>query len=196
MLDQEKFRQGSLSLGIEVLSKEFLIPVANINLNQAEQEAFEKESEALSDFLSKSSKYFVHRDFHSRNLMAKSEKLAVIDFQDARFGPPSYDAVSLCFDSYIPLNEADRVKLMEFFIQSTDDAKIKSEIKDTWQAMLLQRQLKAIGSFGYLSVKKNRGNYLKYLQPALATLQPSIVGDSRWPFLSQTMIKMMKARLD
>jgi hypothetical protein len=54
--------------------------------------------------------------------------------------------------------------------------------------MLLQRQLKALGSFGFLTTKKNRGNYLRYVEPALATLTAEHVSDARWPFLSGDLL--------
>ena len=55
-----------------------------------------------------------HRDYHSRNLMLHEAQLYIIDFQDARMGPDTYDLVSLLRDSYVDLPEqtverADRV---------------------------------------------------------------------------------------
>ena len=47
-----------------------------------------------------SSSVFVHRDFHSSNLMVVEGRLVMVDWHDARFGPPAYDAVSLLRDSY------------------------------------------------------------------------------------------------
>jgi len=62
-----------------------------------------------------------------------------------------------------------------------------ADLRAQWPAMLLQRQLKAIGSFGYLTLEKRRGNYLKNVRPALATLAKDIVGDDRWPFISRDL---------
>jgi hypothetical protein len=61
-----------------------------------------------------------------------------------------------------------------------------------WRAILLQRQLKAIGSFGYLTLVKNRGNYLRYVRPALDTLAHDLVYDERWPFLSGTLLERIR----
>ena len=57
-----------------------------------------------------------HRDYHSRNLMLHDGSLYIIDFQDARMGPDTYDLVSLLRDSYVDLSaaagrRADRVFL-------------------------------------------------------------------------------------
>ena len=46
-----------------------------------------------------------HRDYHSRNLMLHDDRLYIIDFQDARMGPDTYDLVSLLRDSYVDLPE-------------------------------------------------------------------------------------------
>ncbi len=49
-----------------------------------------------------------HRDYHSRNLMLHLDRLYIIDFQDARMGPDTYDLVSLLRDSYVDLTGSDR----------------------------------------------------------------------------------------
>ncbi len=59
----------------------------------------QKEMRKLCGSISDSS-VFVHRDFHSANLMVHNDRLTIIDWQDARFGPPAYDVVSLVRDSY------------------------------------------------------------------------------------------------
>jgi hypothetical protein len=56
---------------------------------------------------------------------------------------------------------------------------------------MLQRQLKAIGTYGFLTVNKKRGNYLKYVLPAVESLDSALVGDKRWPFLSRELPKMI-----
>jgi aminoglycoside/choline kinase family phosphotransferase len=138
----------------------------------------------------------VHRDFHSLNVMVKNGTLAVIDFQDARIGPSAYDLVSLCFDSYVPFNNEQRMELMQNGIKHIGKklgAEMQKEVEAHWKPMLLQRQLKAIGSFGYLTMVKKRGDYLKYVRPALATLANDLVFDQRWAFLSKDLLSMMIA---
>ena len=62
--------------------------------------------------------------------------------------------------------------------------------------MLLQRQLKAIGSFGFLTLDKQRGDYLKYVPSALATIEDQAVLDSRWPFISGPLLQRLRAHLN
>lgn len=174
-------------------------PVAKIELTEAEQKTFDDETLRLSQALAANSKYFVHRDFHSRNIMARDQKLAIIDFQDARLGPAAYDFVSLCFDSYVPFSAETRSEIFADALAVVKEklpANVLAEIEALWKPMLLQRQLKAIGSFGYLTIDKQRGDYLKYVEPALKTLEDQDVRDSRWPFISDILLRRIRAHLN
>ena len=57
-----------------------------------------------------------HRDYHSRNLMWHDDTLYVIDFQDARMGPDTYDLASLLRDSYVDLPDAAVDDLIDYFV--------------------------------------------------------------------------------
>ena len=57
-----------------------------------------------------------HRDYHSRNLMLHEAQLYIIDFQDARMGPDTYDLVSLLRDSYVDLAEQTVDELIAYFL--------------------------------------------------------------------------------
>ena len=171
--------------------KYFLEMVCNITLDRGQDQQFQRESLDLANFLSGDSKWFVHRDYHSRNIMVKDDLLALIDFQDARLGPASYDLVSLCFDSYVPLSQEFRRKAFTqgvAEIEALSGPQATEAINTYFRPMLLQRQLKAIGSFGYLTNEKKRGNYLRYVRPALLTLEHDLVFDDRWSFLSEELI--------
>jgi aminoglycoside/choline kinase family phosphotransferase len=124
---------------------------------------------------------------------------AIIDFQDARLGPPSYDLVSLVFDSYVPVSHQARLELLEFgfevMARLPAGADLVTRARAEWRPMLLQRQLKAIGSFGYLTVDKLKGDYLKNVAPALQTLFDAGVQDARWPFLSGKLLQILARTL-
>jgi len=173
-------------------------PVAGIEFTPAERLAFADDVRHLSAELAQRPNYFVHRDFHSRNLMIKDDKLAVIDFQDARLGPAAYDLVSLAFDSYVPFEAETRRQVLQdglVTIRAELGQTVHDDIASSWRPMLLQRQLKAIGSFGYLTLDKQRGDYLKYVEPALRTLEEQDVADARWPFVSHVLIERLRAHL-
>ena len=57
-----------------------------------------------------------HRDYHSRNLMLHDGSLFIIDFQDARMGPDTYDLVSLLRDSYVDLTSQQVDELIAYFL--------------------------------------------------------------------------------
>jgi len=191
--DQERFEWE-----LNFFADKYLKAALSIEFRGVQAEQYKKEVTALSSFLANYSNFFVHRDFHSRNIMVQNTKLAVIDFQDARLGPPSYDLVSLCFDSYVPFSSSLRSSLMDAGLKRFGDIVPKStvsEVRDTWKPMLIQRQLKAIGSFGFLTIDKKRGDYLKYVAPAVATLTGAKVQDDRWPFISSEIPEMIEAAL-
>ena len=176
----------------------YLEGVCGRTLSSTEKLRFTQDSRALASFLASGSKYFVHRDFHSRNVMVWGGDIAVIDFQDARLGPVTYDLVSLCFDSYVPFSGRQRIDLLdqglELFGKRYGNPLLE-EAKSQWKPLLLQRQLKAIGSFGYLTIDKDKGDYLKNVGPALQTLLEANLSDSRWPFLSGELLQVLAETL-
>lgn len=105
---------------------------------------------------------FVHRDFHSRNIMLYDErKIGVIDYQDAMNGAITYDLVSLLKDCYISFDENEIRKLaLEFRdkkgLSVDDDTFIK-----WFDFMGLQRHIKVLGVFSRLSIRDTKDGYLK-----------------------------------
>ena len=115
-------------------------------------------------------KVFVHRDFHSRNLMladpknAAAQRLAVIDFQDAVRGPITYDLVSLLRDCYIRWPEADIRRWLEHYRDLSAHAGLHhadSELFRRWfDWMGVQRHLKVLGIFARLNYRDGKPGYL------------------------------------
>ncbi len=100
---------------------------------------------------------FTHRDFHSANLMIHKKRLIMVDWQDARFGPPAYDLVSLLRDSYrdIGLSWEGRAKK---FVNAQGNLNM-------FQVALAacQRNLKAAGTFCFQYRKTGDESLLSYL---------------------------------
>ena len=105
---------------------------------------------------------FVHRDFHSRNIMVTQEgKLGVIDFQDARCGALVYDLVSLLKDCYVEL-ESDAQKQLALYFRNQKGLKVADEEFLHWFDMMgLQRHIKILGIFARLSLRDGKDGYLK-----------------------------------
>ena len=107
---------------------------------------------------------FVHRDFHASNIMINKKTFGLVDSQDAIIGNPIYDVVSLIDDVRIKLPINLQNKLLKFYHQNS---KLKSEkflnLKNDYDILSVQRNLKILGIFVRLSKRDNKSNYLKYL---------------------------------
>ncbi len=107
---------------------------------------------------------FVHRDFHSSNIMIKKNKLGLIDSQDAIIGNPLYDVASLIDDVRIKLPSNLQEKLLNFYYYKS---KLKKEeyknLKNDFEILSVQRNLKILGIFIRLFKRDSKPNYLKYL---------------------------------
>ncbi len=112
---------------------------------------------------------FIHRDFHSRNLMClKDGNLGVIDFQGALYGPITYDAASLLKDAYLEWPED---QILDWLIRYWEIARKKglpvaAAFDDFFQLFEwtgLQRHLKILGIFARLNYRDHKPNYLNDL---------------------------------
>ncbi len=100
---------------------------------------------------------FAHRDFHSRNMLFHKDKIYLVDFQDSLIASPYYDLASFAFDSYLDLQEQ-----REFLLGCLTKKEILVD-EDLLNLTALQRNIKALGTFGYqLHVRGNMA-YKKYL---------------------------------
>lgn len=123
---------------------------------------------------------FVHRDYHSRNLMVAGDRPGVIDFQDAVHGPISYDLVSLFKDAYI---EWDEERSLDWLARYWERAKkaglpVRADFGDffrDYEWMGVQRHVKVLGIFARLFHRDGKDGYLanmplvaRYLRAACA----------------------------
>ncbi len=122
-----------------------------------------------------------HRDFHSRNLMSYGDALFWIDFQDARMGPPHYDLASLLRDSYVDLDEDFVADRAEEFRQRAVPGESRDTFQRRFELMSIQRNLKALGTFGYQGTVKQSRVYLPYIPRTLANARRNLV---RYPEFS------------
>jgi len=108
-----------------------------------------------------------HRDFHSRNLMWHREQLYWIDFQDARMGPATYDLASVLRDAYLDVPEELIATLAEEFRQKAVPEESQDTFLRRFDLMCVQRNLKALGTFGYMASVKGNRVYLPYIPRTL-----------------------------
>lgn len=121
---------------------------------------------ANNKYLDRRPRFFCHRDFHSRNVMVKENRLVVIDFQDARLGPLSYDLVSLLWDPYVRLEEETRERLLTRW-KTIVGTRAPQGMDEEILRMRVQRLLKAAGSYASFLRLKGRKDYLPSIRPAL-----------------------------
>jgi aminoglycoside/choline kinase family phosphotransferase len=111
----------------------------------------------------------VHRDFHSRNIYYKNH-LYMIDFQDARLGPITYDLVSLLEDPYSPMGRKDKNNLKRYFFEKYSEHYSVEELSKWYNIVAIQRLFKILGSFTYLSYEKGKDGYLQYIPLTIKNL--------------------------
>ncbi|WP_309498087.1 phosphotransferase [Sulfurovum sp.] len=105
---------------------------------------------------------FVHRDYHSRNLMIDSkDDIVVIDFQDARNGALTYDLVSLLRDAYVKLDDRELRRLVSLF-KELKGLDVDDDTFMRWFDFTgLQRHIKILGIFARLALRDGKKEYLK-----------------------------------
>jgi len=134
---------------------------------------------------------FVHRDYHSRNLMCSSPNPGVLDFQDAVIGPITYDLASLFRDAYIDWDEAQVIDWLVRYCEAARGAGLPvpadfSQFYRDFEWMGVQRHLKVLGIFARLAWRDGKRGYLDsmprvrtYLQRACARY-PDLAVLGRW----------------
>ena len=104
---------------------------------------------------------FAHRDFHSRNLMVNDGEIFLVDFQDSLRAPRAYDAVSFAWDAYMDLGNLRRE-----FLDDLDDRGVLPYREQVYLTAL-QRDLKALGTFGFQVYVRGNLNYKRYIPRTL-----------------------------
>ena len=132
-----------------------------IRFSADEERQWQQTCDALVGELQAQPRVFVHRDYHSRNLMVtESDNPGILDFQDAVEGPYSYDLVSLLKDCYIAWPDAFVDRQLQRFADRTgldDRRRLKRDV-DLAGAL---RHLKASGIFARLLHRDSKPGYMK-----------------------------------
>ena len=118
---------------------------------------------------------FVHRDYHSRNLMWCERPPGVLDFQDAVYGPITYDLVSLLRDAYVRRDEEAVIDGAVRYWEKARKAGLPvradfGEFYRDFEWMGAQRQLKVIGIFARLAHRDGKRRYLADIPLVMAYL--------------------------
>jgi hypothetical protein len=171
------FDVEKLTWELEFFARHFIEGYRGIVLSGAEQAALGAEWRAIVEELAAEQRVLCHRDYHSRNLMLHDGSLYIIDFQDARMGPDTYDLASLLRDSYMDIPNRDVDDLIAYFLALRapaagepalpDSDRASREFRRRFDLMALQRNLKALGTFGYQTMTRRNPVYIQYIPRTL-----------------------------
>jgi aminoglycoside/choline kinase family phosphotransferase len=160
------FDVEKLTWELDFFTKHFLEAYRGVTLADEQRAALRDEFAGIVDELASEPRVLCHRDYHSRNLMLHEGQLYMIDFQDARMGPDTYDLVSLLRDSYVDLTDQTVDELIAYFLAlkgQPDDP----DFRRRFNVMALQRNLKALGTFGYQTTARRNPVYIQYIPRTL-----------------------------
>lgn len=162
---REKLRQE-----MELFPEWFVQRHKGVTLSDKERKQLDQVFEQILDMNCAEPKVYVHRDFHSRNLMLLpgTGTPGVIDFQDAVYGPLSYDLVSLFKDAYIEWDEEQTIDWLVRYWQTARQLglPVREHFADFYREyewMGVQRHLKVLGIFARLYHRDGKDGYLKDL---------------------------------
>src|SRR6185295_12641476 len=120
------FDVEKLTWELDFFTKHFLEAYRGVMLADDQRAALREEFAVIVRELAAEPPVLCHRDYHSRNLMLHEAQLYIIDFQDARMGPDTYDLVSLLRDSYVDLPEQTVEELIAYFLAVRSGVSVES----------------------------------------------------------------------
>jgi aminoglycoside/choline kinase family phosphotransferase len=199
------FDVEKLTWELQFFTKHFLEAYRGAQLTTAQRGALAAEYASILEELASEPRVLCHRDYHSRNLMLHDGSLYIIDFQDARMGPDTYDLVSLLRDSYVDFTESQVESLIAFFLalregrQPATDLSRRSEAKADpvefrrrFDLMALQRNLKALGTFGFQTTSRQNTVYIQYIPRTLNFARGNLVRYPRFARLRELLAEHLE----
>lgn len=163
------FDEAKLGWELDFFANNYFANYLGNDLNDDKAKMLREGFATLSAELSARPRVLVHRDYHTRNLMMCGGKMFIIDHQDARMGPSSYDVTSLLNDPYAPLDPGVKSELMDYFVEmkKTSPVPLPPGFDEEYELMTVQRTLKAVGTYAFQSSVKKNTVYVPYIKPAL-----------------------------
>jgi N-acetylmuramate 1-kinase len=176
------FDVDKLMWELEFFVKHFIEAYKGAQVPAPTREAIREEWMAIVEELAAEPRVLCHRDYHSRNLMPHRGVLYIIDFQDARLGPDTYDLASLLRDSYVDFTEETVDELIAFFLAlhgrdaARPDAAVsyEADFRRRFDLMSLQRNLKALGTFGFQTTTRQNPVYIQYMPRTLRNVRRNL----------------------
>jgi len=181
------FDVEKLTWEMDFFIKHFLEAYRGAVIAAPARDALRGELGKMVEELAAEPRVLCHRDYHSRNLMVHGGTLHIIDFQDARMGPDTYDLVSLLRDSYVDLPERTVDELIAYFLALGGRAGDAALFRRRFDLMALQRNLKALGTFGYQTTTRRNTVYIQYMPRTLRYARENLLKYDRFAKLRELL---------
>ena len=168
------FDVEKLTWELDFFIKHFIEAYRGVVIPAAARDELRREFKIIVESLASEPRVLCHRDYHSRNLMLHHGELYIIDFQDARLGPDTYDLASLLRDSYVDLPDQTVNELIAYFLALSGRTGEEREFRHRFDVMALQRNLKALGTFGYQTTARRNPVYIQYIPRTLRYVRDNL----------------------
>ena len=158
-----EYDKAFLHFEMDLMQEWYLEKKLQKKLSDKEEKVLQNALETISTIvLQQPQNIFVHRDYHSRNIMIKDDgSLGIIDYQDAMSGAITYDLVSLLKDCYITFDRDEILKLVLYFRDKVSPQTTDAEFIKWFDFMGMQRHIKVLGVFSRLHLRDAKDGYLK-----------------------------------
>ena len=158
-----KYDKEFLTFEMDLMKEWYIYKLLPATLSTSQDEVLTNAIDIISDIvLTQPQDIFVHRDYHSRNIMITPEnEVGIIDYQDAMSGGITYDLASLLEDSYIEFEKEDMQELILYF-RDKKELDVDDETFIKWfDFTSMQRHIKVLGIFARLYKRDGKKGYLK-----------------------------------
>lgn len=190
-----KFDKEKLVWELQFFKTHYFHTFRGINLPTSVDVELTSEFERLSEKLEARASVLCHRDFHAANLMIdRNGSLRVIDHQDARIGPVSYDLVSLLLDRVTDPPSAEWLaSKRRLFLSERNrlDMNVidEDDLTEEFRLQTVQRCLKAVGTFSYQSSMRGKTYFIPFIKPMFLIVLRALEHLERFPHLSEVVRK-------
>ncbi len=133
----------------------------------------EHDFNSLSDYLLETGQdYFLYRDFQTANVMVMGEDPWFIDYQGGRKGAPQYDVASMLYDAKIPMLQANRDELLDYYIDRfcTLTGEDKMKFRGYYAGFSMIRIMQALGAFGFRGLYEQKPTFTDSIVPGVRLL--------------------------